>query len=129
MYLLFKDDVTLDDMLYGIVQTYLIRSQLFIHQDDSKIINNSSYHHKHHHHQQKQQNQTILNQHHHHHHNDHADDDDHDMKFHYNLLHKCYTNNINKGISIDIINKIKNCPDWTLSESLVETNYNRIVMK
>jgi hypothetical protein len=44
-------------------------------------------------------------------------------------LSKCYTNKRYKSISTDIINKIKKCHDWTLSESFVETNYNRIVME
>ena len=108
-------------MLYGIIQTYLIRSQLYLHLDDKKLINNHHDIYPSSHHQQQQQ--SV-----HHHHNNHANND-HEMKFHYDLLSKCYTNKTYKSISIDIINKIKKCHDWTLSESFVETNYNRIVME
>ena len=129
MYLLFKDDVTLDDMLYGIIQTYLIRSQLYLHLDDKKLINNHHdiYPSSHHHHHHQQQQQQFVHTH-HHHHNNHANND-HEIKFHHDLLSKCYTNKRYKSISTDIINKIKKCHDWTLSESFVETNYNRIVME
>ena len=122
-------------MLFGIIQAYVIRTKLYddyttVTMNDSNNNNNfnnninSSDNGKH---QRGHEN--------HHDNNNNNEDISHTTKdnmksslFRFKLLQTIYNDANTKQLSVEIIHKIKNCHDWTISESLLETKYNRIIL-